>query len=214
MFLINALYFKGSWTQRFDASRTRLEPFHGEDGSVVQVPTMQGMVEIGHRVTDDYRVIDLPYGRGAFSMTILLPHEPGGIDELVASLDVGQWEAAVMNLTEQEVEVHLPRFRIAYEQKLNDALKGLGMELAFVFRAADFSGMSATHGRLLYIDEVLQKSFVDVNEQGTEAAAATSVGVKIGSAPAPIRVDRPFGFAIRERFSGTILFIGKVTDPS
>jgi serpin B len=164
---------------------------------------------------DDLVVVDLPYGNGAFSMTIVLPTGTGRtLDELVATLDAEQWRGLTEALRPGNVHLSMPRFRIEYRQELNEALRALGMEDAFVPYAADFTGMSAAAGRDLYIDKVLQKTFVDVNEEGTEAAAATSVGIVAVSMPPSIRIDRPFLFAIRERFSGTILFIGKIVDPS
>src|SRR5690606_1471993 len=107
----------------------------------------------------------------------------------------------------------VPRFRLEYEQELSEALEAMGMQRAFVPGGANFSGMSASHGEELYLSSVLQKTFVEVNEEGTEAAAATSVGVSVTSLPPTMRIDRPFLFAIRENFSGAILFIGKIVDP-
>jgi serine protease inhibitor len=212
MFLINGIYFKGSWTRQFDPAATRDAPFRLEDGRNVQVKMMKGTLPFGHRQMNGYQVIDLPYGNGAFSMTILLPDQPGGVDALAASLDPVEWAAATTDLPRRELELHLPRFRIEYKQELNETLKALGMNAAF--GRADFSGMSSSHGRELFVSRVVQKSYVEVNEEGTEAAAATSVEIIVVSAPPAVYVDRPFLFAIRERFSGTILFIGKVVDPS
>ncbi len=212
MFLINALYFKGSWAQQFDPASTRDAPFHLADGGTVPVKMMHGSIPFGYRPMNGYEVIDLPYGNGAFSMTILLPHEADGVDALAASLDQAEWQAATANLGRREMDIDLPRFRIEYQQELKETLEALGMKAAF--GAADFTGMSSTRGQELFVSRVVQKSFVDVNEEGTEAAAATSVEVEVVSMPPTVRVDRPFVFAIRERFSGTILFIGKVVDPS
>ena len=212
MFLINALYFKGSWTQQFDPSATRDAPFQLESGGTVPVKMMHGTVPFGHRLMNGYQVIDLPYGNGAFSMTILLPDDPAGVDALAASLDQSEWQAATADLRRGDKEIYLPRFRIEYKQELKETLQALGMNAAFA--SADFTGMSSSRGHELFISRVVQKSYVDVNEEGTEAAAATSVEVEVVSMPVAVRVDRPFIFAIRERFSGTILFIGKVVDPS
>lgn len=214
MFLINGVYFKGSWTERFDPAVTRDDEFLLSSGETTRVSMMSGKPSFGHRWMDGYEVIDLPYGGGAFSMTILLPAPGEGVDDLVASLDVEEWRAATNDLPVREMDLYLPRFRVEYKQELNDALKALGMESAFVPGGADFTGMSASAGHDLSISRVLQKSYVDVNEEGTEAAAATSVEMVVTSLPPSVRVDRPFVFAIRERFSSTILFIGKIVDPS
>lgn len=212
MFLINAIYFKGSWTQQFDAAATRDAPFHLVDGGTAQVKMMNGEIEFGLRRMDGYSVIDLPYGKGAFSMTILLPDEPDGVHALAAALDAAEWQAATTDLHVRARDLSLPRFRIEYKQELKETLQSLGMRQAFQPGSADFTGMSRDGG--LLIDRVVQKSFVDVNEEGTEAAAVTSVEMVVTSMPTRTIVDRPFIFAIRERFSGTILFIGKVLDPS
>ena len=212
MFLINALYFKGDWRQQFEPSRTADAAFQLAGGGTVPAKMMKGELGFGHRHRQGYQVIDLPYGNGAFSMTILLPDEPAGIDGLVESLDAAEWQAATTDIPERELELWLPRFRIEYEQELNETLIGLGMRSAFF--AADFTGMSSSRGSDLVIDKVKQKTYIDVNEEGTEAAAVTSVGIVMTSLPSALAIDRPFVFAIRERFSGTILFIGKVLDPS
>jgi serine protease inhibitor len=215
MFLINAIYFKGSWTNRFDRDATRNEPFHLANGTTRTVPMMKRQGSYATAMSNDLFAVDLPYGNGAFSMTIVLPTGTGRtLDEVVATLDPEQWKALTAALHPREMHLSMPRFRLEYRQELNEALRALGMEDAFVPYAADFTGMSAAAGRDLYIDKVLQKTYVDVNEEGTEAAASTSVEVVLVSMPGEIRIDRPFLFAIRERFSGTILFIGKIADPS
>jgi serine protease inhibitor len=214
MFLINAIYFKGSWADRFDRSKTRDEPFHLSDGSTVPVKMMnrKGGFDLGS--TTDLQIIEMPYGNGAFAMTVLLPSPTADIDEVVASLDAEKWDGLTAGLHPVDYDLAFPRFRIEYKQELNDVLKALGMKSAFVPGGADFTRMSATSGHDLFISRVVQKTFVDVNEEGTEAAAATSVEIGVVSLQPTIRVDRPFIVAIRERFSGTILFIGKVVDPS
>lgn len=213
MFLINAVYFKGVWTKPFDPSMTREEPFHLEGGGTRMVPMMKASGTQRYTRGDTYVAVDLPYGNKAFSATFVLPTEGRSVDELVASLDDQQWSELVSGLQESRLDLAVPRFRLEYEQELSEPLQAMGMQRAFVPNGANFSGMSASHGEELYLSSVLQKTFVEVNEEGTEAAAATSVGVSVTSLPPTMRIDRPFLFAIRENFSGAILFIGKIVDP-
>jgi serpin B len=210
MFLINAIYFKGQWVSRFDKSKTVDAPFHALDGTSANVPLMSQMEPFRHGFGADYQSIDLPYGNSAFTMTIVLPNVGVDINTFTDNLTEAKWKAIDAGMAKSEIGISLPRFRLEWKKNLNEQLKSLGMAVAFDDRAADFSRMSASTERLV-ITDVIQKTFVDVNEEGTEAAAATSVGVGPTSAPGTIRIDRPFIFAIRERLSGTILFIGKIT---
>ncbi len=214
-FLINAVYFKGVWTYRFDRSRTAAAPFMRLDGSTVSIPLMELEGELPYAAAPGFEAVDLPYGGEAFAMTVLLPGPGGSLDSLVAALDAQTWQAVVDGLRPVELTLFLPRFRLEYERLLNDALKAMGMGVAFDPGRADFTRMYrwAIEDEL-HISKVKQKSFVEVNEEGTEAAAVTSVEVGVTSAPPVMRVDRPFLFAIRERFSGTVLFLGKIVDPS
>lgn len=208
LYLMNAIYFKGSWTDRFDPAKTRDADFTLGDGTTTRVRMMSGQAKYGYASGDAYDLIDLPYGNGAFSMTVLLPKPGRDVDEVVASLDAQAWNAALDRLARLEMHLSLPRFELEYEKGLNEALKALGMSIAFS-PASDFTGMSSADP---WIDAVLQKTFVEVNEEGTEAAAVTSVTM-VTSAPPSVVVDRPFAFAIRERLSGTLLFVGKMERP-
>jgi serpin B len=209
MFLINAIYFNGNWTYQFDPEDTQDADFQREDGSTVPIRLMALKSELPFAATEQYVAVDLPYGGGAFTMTVVVPTAGTGIDALIGTLDDQRWQALVDGLSVTEVEVYLPRFELEYEKRLNDALIALGMGQAFT-PAADFSRM--TPGGGIWIDEVKQKSFISVDEEGTEAAAATVV-VMVLSAKPVLRADRPFLFAIRERLSGTLLFVGKLADP-
>ena len=214
MFLINAIYFKGDWTYQFDKDLTRSEPFLLSDGSQTTVPMMSQSDEIPIRVFRDgeHTVVDLFYGGQAFSMTIVVPDDAASISTLAQNLTDTQWHSWTIDLDSTESFVSIPKFTLEYEIELNAVLEALGMELAFTPGAADFTNMVATGGA--YIEKVKHKTFVEVNEEGTEAAAVTSVEMGLTSAPPVVRIDRPFLFAIRENYSGTILFMGKIVDPS
>jgi serine protease inhibitor len=210
MFLINAIYFKGAWKTRFDKSKTVDAPFYALDGSTSNVPLMTQSEGTRTVFGAGYSAFDLPYGNTAFSMTVVLPDKGVDINSFTESLSEAKWAAIDEGLREGNIDIYLPRFKLTWEKKLSPDLIDLGMGIAFTEGMSDFTRMSPK-GRDLVISEVIQKTFVEVNEEGTEAAAATSVGIMPTSLPPSIRVDRPFIFAIRERFSGTILFIGKVT---
>jgi serpin B len=190
-FLINAIYFEGAWTLQFDPERTASGDFRRPDGSTVS------------------------YGGEAFAMTVVLPSEAVGIQAFVESLDAEAWAEIIAGLHETELLVALPKFTLEYDNNLNDVLKALGMEAAFDPAAADFSRMHRDALAMqLHISRVKQKAFVDVDEEGTRAAAVTSVEIGVTSAPPMFRADRPFLFAIRERLSGALLFTGVVRDPT
>jgi serpin B len=214
MYLINAIYFKGSWTEQFDKSRTTPAPFRLRDGSSATVPMMSTAEPVHVRLAwaPGVTVLDLPYGGQAFSMTIVLPTEPAGLDSLVATLTEDRWNAWTAALRSGVVGVTLPKFRFSYDASLQEALSALGMAHAFCGPwVTDLTRMRAAGD--LCITRVKHKAFVDVNEEGTEAAAATAVGAGVTSAPQTISVDHPFLFAIRENLSGTILFLGRVMRP-
>ena len=209
MYLINAISFKGPWTLRFDPADTRPEPFHLDDGSTRTVPLMTLRGDLSYQENSRLQAVDLPYGGRAFSMTVLLPQHGVSVDDLATTLGAEEWKGIAESFRETEMQLFLPRFRMVYERTLNDDLAALGMVDAFDHRA-DFTRLSPVDG--LVISEVKQKSWVDVNEEGTEAAAATVVAVRETSASV-FRADRPFLFLIRERLSGTILFVGKLASP-
>ena len=213
MLLMNAIYFKGDWRAAFAKSDTRDLPFTTIKGTSISTPTMyrRGGFRLGHAA--GATVVELPYGGDAFVMTILLPPLGTSVNTLTASVDAASWSQLTSNLEDSQLELFLPKFKIAWEDTLNDELKAMGMRQPFIPDSADFSRISRTDGPHLYISFVKQNSFVDVNEVGTEAAAVTTVGIGITSAPPQVRIDRPFLFAIRERLSGTVLFLGKIVEP-
>jgi serine protease inhibitor len=213
MLLMNAIYFKGDWRMGFKPSETTDAPFHSLRGSDVTVSMMHRDGGFRSGRTANATVAELPYGGDAFVMTILLPDEGVNINTFVAGLTATSWQQATANLHDAEVDLYLPKFKLAWEDTLNDELKALGMQQAFRPDEARFTRISRTMGDKLYIDFVKQKAFVDVNEVGTEAAAVTVVGIGVTSAPVPVRIDRPFVFAIRERLSGSVVFLGKIVEP-
>ncbi len=212
MFLMNALYFKGTWTYKFDQSQTASVPFHLADESVINVDMMKGMIPIKMYSGNGATAVELVYGRQNFSMIIILPENTLG--EFLPGFDKTVWNnitASLDAITDPvETEIILPKFKFDYEKKLNDLLKSLGMSDAFNPDLADLSGISDAD---IYVDFVKQNTFVDVNEEGTEAAAVTIIGINYTSVPYPVIIDRPFIFAIRERMTNTLLFIGKVENP-
>jgi serine protease inhibitor len=214
MFLINAIFFKGSWRNQFDRGLTRDGAFTRGDGSVITTPMMSREETMDVRLTGDdvVTVLELPYGGDAFAMTVALPHPDVSLDSVVEVLDAERWRSWISDLRDRESFVELPKFSFEYEIQLEDVLTALRMGVAFEEGAADFSGIYPPGG--LFISEVKHKTFVQVDEEGTEAAAVTQVGAQLTSGPGLIAVDRPFLFAIRERLSGTILFMGRMVDPS
>ncbi len=216
MFLINAIYFKGSWTHRFDKGKTTQATFTGKSGATGQVPLMQLDDTLLYAENQTYEVVDLPYGGRAFSMTVVLPRLGTPIGEIIQSLTPSAWEQIIGSLEPKEGTVYLPRFRLEWEKVLNETLQAMGMNLPFIPGMADFTEISDMAQQIgLYISKVKQKTYVDVNEEGTEAAGVTSVEIKEVSIPDRFffRADRPFLFVIRERFSETILFAGVLVEP-
>jgi serpin B len=211
MVLLNAIYFKGDWTVPFDEDDTRPADFRRPDGSVVTAELMNRDDTLAYVATDRFQAVDLPYGGQAFSMTVVLPVEGVSPAEIMAELDQGVWAQWLAGFGVTRVALGLPKFELEWSEELNDALIELGMIDAFDGSVADFSRL--TPGGGVWIDLVQQKAFVSVDEKGTEASAATAV-VIVDSAPPQMRVDRPFLFVLRERLSGTILFVGIVNDPT
>lgn len=211
MVLLNAIYFQGDWTAAFDPEDTHPGTFTRGDGSTVTAELMSRDGTFGYRRGTDHQVVEIPYGGQAFALTALLPDPGVTVNDLVSRLDADSWAAWVTDVDTLRVHVRFPKFELEWEAQLNEPLQRLGMVDAFQAGGADFS--RAFPGGGPWIDQVLQKSFVKVDEEGTEAAAATAV-VIVTSAPSTVSLDRPFIFAIRERLSGTVLFLGIVQDPT
>lgn len=209
-FLVNAVYFKGRWRLPFDPKRTTPRPFHGADGVSRDAQMMLLEKPIRYAAREGFQAAELLYGNGAYAMTILLPAEGSTPAAVLASLTPASWEELTGSFQEVKIVLSLPKFRLEYRRSLVDDLKAMGMSIAFDPNQADFSGIADVSPERLYLTKVIQKTFVEVNEEGTEAAATTAIGVGVTSMPPSMTVDRPFLFVIRERFSGNILFLGLV----
>lgn len=209
MYLINAIYFKGTWQYEFDKADTQDAPFHNRDGSTTTVPLMQLEADLDVLQAEGFRAVDLPYGNGQYTMTLLLPDPDVPLDTLVARLDATAWADWMSRFkTTPSATVYLPRFKVEYKEEFSEVLTAMGMGVAFSGQA-DFTGINPAGG--LYISRVLHKTFVEVDEKGTEAAAVTAVEVGVTSIGGnTLRFDRPFLYLIRERHSGTILFAGQL----
>ena len=206
-FLLNAVYFKGDWTKRFDPANTYTGPFHLLDGRTQDVRFMVKTDTVGFRSSNAWHAVAIPYGGRAFEMIVAVPWGDQSLDAVAADLPTlldpqADWPGRV-------TEIDLPRFQLRWGRTLNDDLKALGMVDAFDDVVADFTPMYRYARDIrLYVKEVRQKTFLKVDETGTEAAAATSVEMAARSEPSPFMADRPFFLAIRERLTGTVLFEG------
>ena len=209
MILVNAIYFKGTWRQRFDPAETTDEKFHAVEGDQ-PMRLMHHKGTVAFMSNASYSAVDLPYGDSAFTMTIVLPGNSVSLDEVTASVMQGTaWSAMLSQMHPTGIDLFVPKLKLEWQRKLNDDLIALGMRDAFSDARADFSRLSTMPTMINYVK---QKAYVDINEEGTEAAAATSVGIGLTSAPAnpQFRADHPFIFVIRERLTGTIMFMGKI----
>ncbi|MFO7743576.1 MAG: serpin family protein [Anaerolineae bacterium] len=211
--LTNAIYFNAAWANPFEEEATEDGPFTLLDGSEISVPMMHQEESFGHAEGEDYQAVELPYDGHELSMVIVMPEE-GAFEAVEASLDAERVGAIIEELDRRQVALTMPRFEFDAEFGLKRALAALGMPSAFS-DAGDFSGMMGE--RELFISEVLHKAFVSVDEEGTEAAAATAVVMKLLAVPdeaIEVTLDRPFLFLIHDIETGAILFVGRVLDPS
>jgi serpin B len=214
MFLMNALYFKGIWTDQFKTENTYNSPFTLDDGSVISIPTMHGLIQAKAVYEESYHALELFYGRKNFSMIIVVPN--AGLSAFLQNATPTIWDGITIALDDQvyttDIDVSLPKFTFEYEKQLKEQLKTLGMTDAFDPMLADLSKISDAD---LFVSFVKQNTFVEVNEEGTEAAAVTTVGVDLTSIGEQTQffVDKPFVFAIREQTTNTLLFVGQVVNP-
>jgi serpin B len=216
MFLINAIFFKGEWVTSFNESATKEVDFFPSDGSTLKVDMMSTKGNFSYYEGEDFKAARFPYGRDKIAMYVFLPNRDVSLDSFVESLSKESWENYMDGFKLVEgLEVKFPKFKLGYGVKrLNDVLDKLGMGIAFDPFNANFRGIASAD---LFIDYVDHKAVIEVNEKGTVAAAATNVGIGVTSIPTikpTFIVDRPFFFVIRDDRSGTILFMGKVVDPT
>lgn len=215
MYLINAVYFKGDWTTPFDKQRTAPANFRTGSGETISVEMMRIEESFKHFFSDTVRLIELPYSDGQFVMTVLMPaNELMPIDQFVEEFftldNFSEWRE---NLQERNLNLQLPRFQMDYEVTFNNILKSMGVEQLFNPSQADLSGIADVSPQRLFVSEVKHKSYISVDEEGTEAAAATGVGVGVTSMPPQFLVNRPFLFVISDKESGANLFMGRVLNP-
>lgn len=211
--LTNAIYFKGDWLSPFMKPLTKEEDFKVSADRQLTVLLMHQTGFFNYFAGDNFQALELPYVGGKLSMVVLLPKKVDGLTEFEQSLTAQNLTQWLPQLQRREVEVTLPKFKVTAEFTLNEVLSRMGMPLAFR-AAADFSGMREEKD--LYLSAVIHKAYVDVNEEGTEAAAATGIGMRtlsLGPPPAIFRADHPFVFLIRYNSSGSILFLGRMAQP-
>lgn len=213
--LLNAVYFKGKWEYTFDAANTQPLPFYSSE-STQDIPTMWQKGSFDYFEDQTLQAIRLPYADERFSMYIFLPRAQDGLPDLLESININSLKSWIQSMEEREGEIYLPRFRLSFERSLNVTLQNLGMQLAFDPQNADFGAMLPIPPNV-FLSEVKHKSILEVNEEGTTAAAVTSVIVGITALPPEerfvMRVDHPFLLLIRDEESGLFLFLGAVENP-
>jgi serine protease inhibitor len=215
MFLINAIYFNGTWTYEFDKDYTSDNDFYLSGGGVIQVHTMHLTADIMYAENDLFSAAELFYGDGNYSMVILLPDNGKTVDDIINGLTVDTWDEWTAGFGEAKVSVGLPKFRFEFGDSLNSALTDMGMGVAFDPDQADFSKINPD--QQIFISMVKQQAYIDVNEEGTEAAAATVVEMELTAIPDDLiyfTVNRPFLFVIKEKDTNSIIFIGRVMEPA
>jgi serpin B len=214
--LTNAVYFKGEWKEQFNKNSTNEKSFHTFKGSDVPTKMMYNKARYGYYENDKFQFLEMPYKGDDVSMFVLLPKDKQGLSDIEKTLDMKLINTAIKNIVKKDVKVHFPKFKIGLSYELSNLMKSLGMNDAFS-KKADFSKMTGT--KELYISAIIHKTFIEVDEKGTEAAAATAVVMRMKSAGPPqpcpeFIADHPFFYFIRENSTGTILFTGRMNDPS
>ena len=212
MYLVNAIYFNAKWKYQFDPEDTYEGEFHPVEGSAFDADFMKINGSFNYTANEDFTAVELPYGDSTFSMVVMLPAGNSNLDDLVDKMDIDTWNTWFESTTTQNVQIELPKFTYDFKDLLNDPLINLGLGIAFG-GGADFSRI--TPGGGLYISRVIHQTFIDVQEEGTEAAAATIVEIREISAPVPtiFKANSPFLYVIRENSTSAIMFMGKVGRP-
>jgi serpin B len=219
LFLINAIYFKGQWQVEFKKENTKPDVFRLAGGEQKKLPMMSQSGSYNYYKGKDFQSVALPYGKGGVSMYVFLPDEQTDLNRFEQQLTSENWDMWMKSFRVTPGDLMLPRFKVEWESELIETLQAIGMAEAFDPRRANFSQMAELNSsNKLYISQVKHKTFGEVNEEGTEAAAVTSVGVSVTSAQEPrerfvMKVDRPFFFAIRDNLTGVVLFMGSITNP-
>ena len=216
MYLINAVYFKGQWRFQFDKAKTQQKSFYLADGTEVQASAMSEHESFPYYKGSGFEAIELPYNQGNYVMSILLPDAGKNVKDVIAQLSQENWNAWSGKFANRDIQLQLPKFKYEYdEKKMKPILADMGMGIAFSDNA-DFTKINSNGG--LYISRILHKTFIETNEEGTEAAAVTAVEISYTTAgpdqPYYFTINRPFVYFIEEKSTGTILFIGTVMNPS
>lgn len=212
MLLVNAIYFKGQWSSQFDKSLTAPADFHKTPGEVISVPMMNQ--ENNYKIFrgSDFTLAELPYGQGNYVMDVILPDENKNLNEVIANISSESFDDYISNLHEEKVQLSFPKFKYGYKRELKNILSDMGMGIAFSERA-DFSNIS---DMAILMSFVLHQAFIETNEEGSEAAAATIIGFTDTSMPTDpmvLNLDRPFIYVIRETSTNSVLFMGRLNDP-
>jgi len=212
MYLVNAIYFNATWKYKFDRADTFEDNFTLEGGALHRCDFMKVKGSFNYTSQEDFTAVELPYGDSAFSMVVLLPNPGVTVADLVSEMNAENWQSWFENSHLTEIPVELPKFKYEFKSLLNEPLIDLGLGIAFT-ESADFSNIKPESG--IFISRVIHQTFIDVKEEGTEAAAATVVEMLDGVNGGPLlfRADKPFLYVIKENSTGAILFMGKVGKP-
>ena len=212
MLLINAIYFKGQWSSQFDKENTVQGPFYKPNGVTVQVPLMKQTSDFKLYKGEGFTMAEFPYGQANFVMDVILPDDRNGLNSVMSKINDASLKSWLNQMGETKTDLTFPRFKYGYKKELKDILTDMGMGVAF----SDFADLSNISDQVLKISFVLHQAFIETNEEGTEAAAATVVGIvntSMPAAPLVFNVDHSFLYIIRETTTNSVLFMGKVADP-